>query len=170
MRRETRVADLSLPILTVLLDTVCDDTTVGEILEPRTMPVAGTDLSLALDILMALLVFVVLPAVALLWTASMLSRSSGERLAGQVFGIFGVILPFAADRFGFLPFRSEVGEWSSRTDLLTLLCLAAINSFLGALGAAVGVLGRRFLGRLLRCCRHRLPAERDAKGGLGDMK
>jgi hypothetical protein len=125
-----------------------------------------------------LLALVIAPAVAVLLSASVFSRSSAERRAGLLLGIIGAVAPIAAMRFSSrdtppnVPARANVSDRLPHRGLSPLLaigCVGAIDSVVAALGAAIGVWTRRLFGRLLARRKDRLPDQATAQHAAADV-
>lgn len=94
-----------------------------------------------------------IPSIAVLWSASVLSRTPGERCGGLALGIFGAVAPYAAARLHLLDFLPKMSIWFPQSNFdiyLRALCAAGISTAFAAFGATVGVWSGRLLGRLLR--------------------
>ena len=116
------------------------------------MLIAGAVPSIIVVIL--LLGLAILPTVTVVWLASLMSRSSGERRTGLVFGILGAVAPYAV----LCAHHDSPPTWFPQSDFAVFVCAITIGSILAALGVTCGVRGRRFLGRVLPCRQHRPPA------------
>jgi hypothetical protein len=101
---------------------------------------------------MLLLVLGAVPAVCTLWSASLLSRTPRERLAGLAAGIFGAAAPYAGYRVGLIDALRASAGWFPQGpagDGVALLCTVVASPLLALLGVVLGVWAARLVRWLL---------------------